>query len=49
MPKDMNDEIAAQLFITTLTVVGLVEMAAVPKVRHYLVQQSDALWNQDAV
>lgn len=32
VPDDINDEIAAQIFITTLTVIGLVETAAVPKV-----------------
>ena len=32
MPDDMDDEIAAQIFITTLTVVGMVETAAVPQV-----------------
>ena len=32
VPDDINDEIAAQTFITTLTVIGLVETAAVPKV-----------------
>jgi hypothetical protein len=32
VPDDMDDEIAAQIFITTLTVVGMVETAAVPKV-----------------
>jgi len=31
VPDDINDEIAAQVFITTLTVIGLVETAAVPK------------------
>ena len=32
VPDDMDDEIAAQIFITTLTVVGMVETAAVPQV-----------------
>jgi NADPH:quinone reductase-like Zn-dependent oxidoreductase len=31
VPDDINDEVAAQTFITTLTVIGLVETAAVPK------------------
>ncbi len=31
VPDDISDEIAAQTFITTLTVIGLVETAAVPK------------------
>lgn len=32
MPDDINDEVAAQIFITTVTVIGLVETAAVPQV-----------------
>ena len=32
MPDDIDNEIAAQIFITTLTVVGMVETAAVPQV-----------------
>jgi hypothetical protein len=32
VPDDIDDEIAAQIFITTLTVVGMVETAAVPQV-----------------
>jgi NADPH:quinone reductase-like Zn-dependent oxidoreductase len=41
VPDDMNDEIAAQIFITTLTVVGMVETAAVPK-GEYLLQAAAA-------
>lgn len=32
MPDHISDEVAAQIFIVTMTVVGLVEAAAVPKV-----------------
>lgn len=39
----MDDEFAAQIFITTLTVVGMVETAAVPQVScgHMLHRWSD--------
>jgi Na+/H+-dicarboxylate symporter len=32
VPDHISDEVAAQIFIVTMTVVGLVEAAAVPKV-----------------
>jgi hypothetical protein len=49
VPDDMDDEIAAQIFITTLTVVGMVETAAVPKVLIATMHAAlNSVWNLSA-
>ena len=46
VPDDISDEVAAQSFIGTVTALGLVQEAAVPKVRLHAIQSPNSCYHR---